>query len=740
MPLSTLLEFIMPRRLWGRLRLSLTSVLAVIVLLATIPVVMWQASLVIELLVVRGQGLARSIAGSSINPLLAQDLAGLEQLALGQVQSINVQELQILDSSGKVAADIDTIDGAARARFGRTFVIPEGAATGVVEHLTIIDLFGRKIYRAGVNPVIWQPIREAGTTLGWVRLTVGAEAAHVLQHDVVRASVLLALAIVLFSLGGLYLLMRRPMAELARAASFATALTEEHGRQVPGSTASFEINALFNVLNSVSAQLAARDVALMRDRRFLEGLMENLSDGVYVTDTEGQCIFFNREAEHITGWSRGEAVGKSAAALLKTELTRGVAMTGDSPGRQAMATGSVVRSEAFRFVRKDGSVVPISLAATPLIIEGQCTGVVMAFQDIGLRKQAEEAMREAREAAEAASRAKSNFLAVVSHELRTPMNSILGMTYLALQSDLTPRQRDYLAALDGSAQKLMHIINDILDYSKMMDRHLRLQNTDFDLSRVFSTLASEVSAEITARKLQWSQTIAADVPHWLAGDGERLAQALGKLVENAVKFTEHGSIALSVRLEQVQEDGLLLRFTVVDTGLGLSAVARKALFESFHQPEDALRRNFGGMGLGLAIASELAHLMQGEIGVDSEEGQGSSFWMTARFGRGKVGLTAGPTPLRENRLTALSGAARSVAADLNALEPALRELTVLLRDNDFGARAALERHAALFQSVSPVLYREIDAALHTFDFENALSSLEQFEKEAGLSPGHVTQA
>jgi len=734
MTLSKLLGFITPRRLWGRLRLSLTSVLASIVLLATALVVMWQASLVIELLVVRDQGLARSIAGASINPLLEQDLAGLERLALGQVQSINVQELQILDSRGKVLTDIDSLNGAARARFGRTFVIPDGAAAGLVEHLTIVDFLGREIYYAEVNPIIWQPIREAGTTLGWVRLTVGAEATHF------RTSVLLTLAIVLFSLGGVYLFMRHPMAELARAAAFARVLDEERGRQVPGSTASVEINALFDVLNSVSAQLAAQDVALKRDRLFLDGLMENLSDGVYVTDTEGQCIFFNREAERISGWSRDEVIGKTTAALLKPNLASGVAMTEDSPGRQAMATGSVVRSEEFRFVRKDGSIVPVSLAATPLIIEGRCTGVVMAFQNIGLRKQAEQAMLEAREAAEAASRAKSNFLAVVSHELRTPMNSILGMAYLALQSDLTPRQRDYLAALDGSAQKLMHIINDILDYSKMMDRHLRLQNANFDLGRVFSTLASEVSAEIAAKKLQWSQTIAADVPHWLTGDGGRVTQALGKLVENAVKFTEHGSIALSVRVEQEQEDGLLLRFTVVDTGLGLSAVSRKALFEGFHQPQDALRRNFGGMGLGLAIASELAHLMQGEIGVDSEEGQGSSFWMTARFGLGSVGLMAGQTPRREDRLAALSGVASSAPADLNALAPALRELATMIRDNDFGARATLERHAVLFQSVSPALYREIDAALHTFDFENALSSLEHLEKAAGMNSNSDTQA
>ncbi|MGF1458658.1 MAG: PAS domain S-box protein [Leptolyngbyaceae cyanobacterium] len=231
---------------------------------------------------------------------------------------------------------------------------------------------------------------------------------------------------------------------------------------------------------------------------------------------------------------------------------------------------------------------------------------------------------------------KDEFLANVSHEIRTPMNAIMGMTKLALETSLTARQRNYLAKIDKSAEALLHIINDILDFSKIEAGKLTLEQVPFSLDEVLSNLADVTGIQAGNKGLELLFDVAMDTPLSLQGDPFRLGQILLNLVANAIKFTETGHIVVSVAPVALGDRTCQLKFSITDTGIGLSAEQQASLFQAFSQGDTSTTRRFGGTGLGLVISKRLAHLMEGEIGVESQLGQGSTFWFTARFERSQA--------------------------------------------------------------------------------------------------------
>ncbi len=277
---------------------------------------------------------------------------------------------------------------------------------------------------------------------------------------------------------------------------------------------------------------------------------------------------------------------------------------------------------------------------------------IQMTREISRRKKAEAELQEAhlelirlRDEAVAASQAKSAFLANMSHEIRTPMNAIIGMSQLALKTELTPKQKNYIEKVHLSAIALLGIINDILDFSKVEAGKLSLEKVDFELSAVMDTLSSLIAFKAQEKNLELLFQIDSDVPEIMVGDSLRLGQILVNLANNAVKFTHAGEIVVSVAQDAQDEQSVTLHFRVRDTGIGMTDSQMSRLFESFSQADTSISRHFGGSGLGLAISKKLVELMQGKIWVESEYGKGSIFHFTAKFGcppiqQPRIALTA----------------------------------------------------------------------------------------------------
>jgi signal transduction histidine kinase/ActR/RegA family two-component response regulator len=306
----------------------------------------------------------------------------------------------------------------------------------------------------------------------------------------------------------------------------------------------------------------------------------------------------------------------------------------------------------FRIIHRDGSERHVHEFYQGVYDEaGNYLGSKGTLQDITDIKLAELELREAKEAAEAANQAKSVFLANMSHEIRTPMNAIIGLTHLLQRAELPPEHAEQLSKIDNSAGHLLTIINDILDLTKIDAGKLTLEHSNFHMDAVFDDILSMLKEQVESKGL----TIKVDrneVPHWLKGDSIRLRQALLNYVANAIKFTEQGTIFLrSIKLEE-HGDEILVRFEVSDTGIGIEPEHLSNLFRAFEQADSSTTRDYGGTGLGLAITRRLAQLMGGDTGVESEPGKGSTFWLTARLGRGH-GPSIAPAELAADAETML---------------------------------------------------------------------------------------
>lgn len=352
-------------------------------------------------------------------------------------------------------------------------------------------------------------------------------------------------------------------------------------------------------------------------------ILNSVSAGIFVLDTTGRALFINREAADMLGYQPTELMGLKLMDYI--HHIQGDGSRYSTPDCQISLTiedGIIRKKDDEIFWRKDGTSFFVNYRVAPLIDEGLIAGAVIAFSDITNERE----IIRAKESAEQAAQAKSDFLMMMSHEIRTPMNGMIGMADLLLDTELGEEQRGYAEILRSSSYTLLQILNDILDFSKMEAGKMSLQSEKFDLREMISDVIDLFAPKAEEKKLALRWWMDTSVPTIIIADPIRLRQIVVNLVGNALKFTERGSVTLSVKnIPLSDEQEFLLEFSVRDTGVGIAGNKLNLLFQSFSQLHPSINRKYGGTGLGLAICKQLVELMGGTIFVESEENHGSTF-------------------------------------------------------------------------------------------------------------------
>ena len=413
-----------------------------------------------------------------------------------------------------------------------------------------------------------------------------------------------------------------------------------------------EVSHFDSVLIDISEKKLA-EKALLKSEQKYRTILESIEDGYFEVDIAGNFTFFNDAMCRMLSYPKDELMGMNNREYSDKESSEAVYRVFNEVYR----TENPARSLDWELITKEGIKKYVE-AKVSLVKDsgGRAIGFRGIARDITARKKGEEDLRKAKETAEAvnveleeineqfelaisranemaaeaeiASMAKSEFLANMSHEIRTPMNGVIGMTRILLDAELNPEQRHYAETVRSSADSLLMVINEILDYSKIEADKLELEIINFDLRLTIEDMVDVLSITASQKGLELACEVHHEVPSRLKGDPGRLRQILINLAGNSIKFTEEGEVAIRTTLEKEDDVGATVRFTVSDTGIGIPQDKMGLLFQSFSQADASTTRKYGGTGLGLAISKGLVELMDGEIGVESEEGKGTTFWFT----------------------------------------------------------------------------------------------------------------
>src|SRR5579863_181479 len=534
--------------------------------------------------------------------------------------------------------------------------------------------------------IVYRPIALGSEPFGWnaIKSDLGALRAKMNRYTQISVAVILVSMLATFLVSSrLIRLIIKPVVDLAETAD---RVTRHEDYDLRGAVKSDdEVGALIEAFNKMLDRIQERDAALQssnsqletrvaertrqlqseiderllaeetlsEERRTLRVLIDNVPDFMYVKDERSCFVVANASlAKSIGAKSPADLLGKTDFDFYPKDLARGYY----EDEQQVMRSQTAMFDREEECLDSNGNPIAVLTTKVPLFDkDGRVIGIAGVGRDITERQRVEREMQRAKRAAEAASKAKSEFLANMSHEIRTPLNGVMGMTDLALDTELTREQRDYLETVKSSSDSLLTVINDILDFSKIEAGKIDLESVDFNLRDSLESTLKTVALRADEKGLELLCEVAPEVPEVVCGDSTRLRQVVINLVGNAIKFTETGEIAVRVKAESSEANHCMLHFSVADTGVGIPEEKRALIFAPFSQADTSTTRKYGGTGLGLTISTRLVEMMGGKIWVESELGQGSQFHFTARLGLTdakeiKVGTVAPPEILRGSRV------------------------------------------------------------------------------------------
>lgn len=443
----------------------------------------------------------------------------------------------------------------------------------------------------------------------------------------------------------IFFLLFLPALNFNRAVKFAQRIHNGQGETIESNGGARETTELVGALNSTSLLFSQQQKEIMQINQNLEAtvdertrdlllakkqtdeLIEYAPDVMLVADSDGHILRVNYETEQLFGYHRSELIGQSILMLLHEDIDNDFMDQLHHISEMTLAERAINNQiHEYTAVTKFGELVPIAVNFNAISNDTAYPIIVCSIRDVTAEKRAQQALRDALSQAQAADRVKTQFLTTMSHEMRTPMNGVLGMASLLSQTGLSEQQMQYLNTILATGGSLLTIINDVLDFSQMEAGHAKQRIHTVNLEELLKTVETLLDTSVKQKSLQFSCRFEENTPRFIESDAGRIRQVLLHYVGNAIKFTEVGSITLSVGrvLTAVGDD--ILRFVVTDTGIGIPQANLSSVFESFTQADATTTRKHEGTGIGLAICQQIAKLMSGAVGVESIVGEGSRFW------------------------------------------------------------------------------------------------------------------